>query len=71
MVGLSVVAPWCEVVTLSERWGNTRRMLTTSAWSADVYPGLMESIEARDYANGLKWAGIIDRCVARAAAGIR
>lgn len=31
----------------------------------------MESIEAKDYSNGLKWAGIIDRCVARAIRGIR
>ncbi|PHH70593.1 hypothetical protein CDD80_5898 [Ophiocordyceps camponoti-rufipedis] len=32
--------------------------------------GLMESIDARDYNNGLKWAAIIDRCVWRAIRGV-
>ncbi|EQL02854.1 glutamate carboxypeptidase 2 [Ophiocordyceps sinensis CO18] len=40
-----------------------------TGYSGDVYPGLMESIEAKDYSNGLKWAGIIDRCVNRATLG--
>ena len=31
-----------------------------------VFPGLQESIDAKDYVNGLKWAGIIERCVANA-----
>ncbi|KAG8422330.1 hypothetical protein J3459_010481 [Metarhizium acridum] len=35
-----------------------------------VYPGLIESIDAKDYINGLKWAGIIDRCVHKAAESI-
>lgn len=35
-----------------------------------VYPGLVESIDAKDYINGLKWAGIIDRCVNKAAESI-
>jgi N-acetylated-alpha-linked acidic dipeptidase len=30
----------------------------------------MESIDAKDYTNGLKWAGIIDRCVTKAAKSI-
>jgi len=36
-----------------------------------VYPGLMESIDAKDYNNGLKWAGIIDRCVVKATHSIK
>lgn len=31
-----------------------------------VYPGLMESIDAKDYSNGLKWSGIINKCIRRA-----
>lgn len=31
-----------------------------------VYPGLVESIDAKDYANGLRWAGIIGQCVSNA-----
>lgn len=27
----------------------------------------MESIDAKDYSGGLKWADIIDRCVVKAA----
>ncbi|PFH63455.1 hypothetical protein XA68_10048 [Ophiocordyceps unilateralis] len=37
-----------------------------TGYSGAVFPGLMESIEAKDFNNGLKWAGIIDRCVWRA-----
>ncbi|KGQ12007.1 Vacuolar protein sorting-associated protein 70 [Beauveria bassiana D1-5] len=33
---------------------------------AAVYPGLMESIDAKDYSNGLKWSGIINKCIRRA-----
>lgn len=31
-----------------------------------VFPGLVESIDAKDYTNGLKWAGIIEQCLAQA-----
>ncbi|KAG6022541.1 hypothetical protein E4U40_004529 [Claviceps sp. LM458 group G5] len=41
-----------------------------TGYSGAVYPGLMESIDAKDYSAGLKWAGIIDRCVAKAAKSI-
>ncbi|PHH88565.1 hypothetical protein CDD83_7359 [Cordyceps sp. RAO-2017] len=41
-----------------------------TGYAGDVYPGLMESIDAADYNNGLKWAGIIGRCVKRAIRGI-
>ncbi|RDA95485.1 hypothetical protein CP533_5423, partial [Ophiocordyceps camponoti-saundersi (nom. inval.)] len=37
-----------------------------TGYAGAVFPGLMESIDAGDYNNGLKWAGIIDRCVGRA-----
>ncbi|KYK54633.1 hypothetical protein DCS_06593 [Drechmeria coniospora] len=37
-----------------------------TGYSGAVFPGLMESIDAGDYNNGLKWAGIIDRCVRKA-----
>lgn len=38
-----------------------------TGYAGDVYPGLMESIDAKDYSGGLKWAEIIDRCVVNAA----
>ncbi|GAO13457.1 hypothetical protein UVI_02016570 [Ustilaginoidea virens] len=41
-----------------------------TGYAGDVYPGLMESIEAKDYTNGLKWAGIINGCVVKAAKSI-
>ncbi|KAK9437667.1 glutamate carboxypeptidase 2 [Metarhizium brunneum] len=41
-----------------------------TGYSGAVYPGLVESIDAKDYINGLKWAGIIDRCVNKAAESI-
>ncbi|KAG6181355.1 hypothetical protein E4U36_004149 [Claviceps purpurea] len=41
-----------------------------TGYSGAVYPGLMESIDAKDYSAGLKWAGIIDRCVVKAAKSI-
>lgn len=41
-----------------------------TGYAGDVFPGLMESIEARDFINGLKWAGIIQRCVERAISDI-
>ena len=28
-----------------------------------VYPGLLESIQAKDFANAVKWAGIIEGCI--------
>nr|XP_036577953.1 glutamate carboxypeptidase II [Colletotrichum truncatum]KAF6785083.1 glutamate carboxypeptidase II [Colletotrichum truncatum] len=31
-----------------------------------VYPGLQESIDAKDYINAVKWSGIINECVASA-----
>ncbi|KFA51062.1 hypothetical protein S40293_08235 [Stachybotrys chartarum IBT 40293] len=34
-----------------------------TGYSGAVYPGLMESIDAKDFTNGLKWAGIIERSV--------
>lgn len=46
----------------------THGVLTTFAdlMITAVYPGLMESIDAKNYSNGLKWAGIIKKCVERA-----
>lgn len=38
-----------------------------TGYAGAVYPGLMESIDAKDYSGGLKWADIIDRCVVKAA----
>ncbi|KJZ77471.1 hypothetical protein HIM_03195 [Hirsutella minnesotensis 3608] len=37
-----------------------------TGYAGAVYPGLMESIDAKDYNNGLRWAGIINHCVLRA-----
>jgi N-acetylated-alpha-linked acidic dipeptidase len=34
---------------------------------ADVFPGLSESIEKKDYGNGLKWADIIKNRINQAA----
>ncbi|KAG5926329.1 hypothetical protein E4U42_003423 [Claviceps africana] len=42
-----------------------------TGYSGAVYPGLMESIDAKDYSAGLKWAKIIDKCVVKAAKSIR
>ncbi|GJN79417.1 hypothetical protein PLIIFM63780_002930 [Purpureocillium lilacinum] len=42
-----------------------------TGYAGAVYPGLMESIDAKDYNNGLKWAGIIDRCVVKATHSIK
>ncbi|KAK2590125.1 hypothetical protein QQS21_012193 [Conoideocrella luteorostrata] len=41
-----------------------------TGYAGDVFPGLMESIDAKDYSNGLKWAGIIDGCVVKASKSI-
>ncbi|OAQ96562.1 hypothetical protein LLEC1_07051 [Akanthomyces lecanii] len=37
-----------------------------TGYAGAVYPGLMESIDAKDYSNGLKWSGIINKCIRRA-----
>ncbi|KAJ3493673.1 hypothetical protein NLG97_g4583 [Lecanicillium saksenae] len=37
-----------------------------TGYAGAVYPGLMESIDAKNYSNGLKWAGIINKCIQRA-----
>ncbi|KAH7155408.1 hypothetical protein B0J13DRAFT_545510, partial [Dactylonectria estremocensis] len=37
-----------------------------TGYSGAVFPGLVESIDAKDYVNGLKWAGIIDSCIGNA-----
>ncbi|KND91146.1 Vacuolar protein sorting-associated protein 70 [Tolypocladium ophioglossoides CBS 100239] len=42
-----------------------------TGYSGAVYPGLMESIDAKDYNNGLKWSGIINRCVIKATTSIK
>jgi N-acetylated-alpha-linked acidic dipeptidase len=35
-----------------------------------VYPGLVESIDGKNYSNGLKWADIINRAVEKATKSI-
>ncbi|KAI5462120.1 hypothetical protein BGZ63DRAFT_423419 [Mariannaea sp. PMI_226] len=37
-----------------------------TGYAGAVFPGLVESIDAKDYVNGLKWSGIIERCIANA-----
>ncbi|EGX91338.1 glutamate carboxypeptidase, putative [Cordyceps militaris CM01] len=37
-----------------------------TGYAGAVYPGLMESIDAKDYSNALKWSGIITKCIRRA-----
>lgn len=37
---------------------------------AAVYPGLVESIDAKNYSNGLKWAEIINHAVEKATRSI-
>lgn len=37
-----------------------------TGYSGAVFPGLVESIDAKDYINGLKWAGIIESCITNA-----
>lgn len=46
--------------------GNEREESLANNFAA-VYPGLVESIDAQDYMNGLKWAGIIKTCIDKAA----
>jgi len=41
-----------------------------TGYAGAVYPGLAESIDAKDYSNGLKWAGIIDHAIVKAAKSI-
>ncbi|KAH6900016.1 hypothetical protein B0T10DRAFT_554565 [Thelonectria olida] len=38
-----------------------------TGYAGAVFPGLVESVDAKDYVNGLKWTGIIQRCVLNAA----
>ncbi|KAJ2971965.1 hypothetical protein NQ176_g7426 [Zarea fungicola] len=42
-----------------------------TGYAGAVYPGLMESIDAQDYSNGLKWSGIINNCIKRATLSLR
>ncbi|SPO07642.1 related to glutamate carboxypeptidase II [Cephalotrichum gorgonifer] len=37
-----------------------------TGYAGAVFPGLLESIEAKDFANAVRWAGIIDTCIADA-----
>uniref|UniRef100_L2FB14 Glutamate carboxypeptidase 2 n=1 Tax=Colletotrichum fructicola (strain Nara gc5) TaxID=1213859 RepID=L2FB14_COLFN len=41
-----------------------------TGYAGAVYPGLQESIDAKDYINAVKWSGIINECVASATKGI-
>ncbi|KPM34516.1 hypothetical protein AK830_g12054 [Neonectria ditissima] len=37
-----------------------------TGYAGAVFPGLVESIDAKDYVNGIKWAGIIQSCITNA-----
>ncbi|KAK7430209.1 hypothetical protein QQZ08_003184 [Neonectria magnoliae] len=37
-----------------------------TGYAGAVFPGLVESIDAKDYVNGIKWAGIIETCITNA-----
>lgn len=37
--------------------------LTLESRILAVFPGLLESINAKDYPNAIKWAAIIDNCL--------
>ncbi len=37
---------------------------------AAVFPGLMESIDDRDWENALKWVDIVESCIRKAAKSI-
>ncbi|KAJ0162306.1 putative glutamate carboxypeptidase [Colletotrichum tanaceti] len=41
-----------------------------TGYSGAVFPGLQESIDAKDFNNALKWTGIINECVASATKSI-
>ncbi|KAF9878604.1 glutamate carboxypeptidase [Colletotrichum karsti] len=41
-----------------------------TGYAGAVYPGLQESIDAKDYVNALKWSGIVNECVASATKSI-
>ncbi|KAL6904632.1 hypothetical protein GGI43DRAFT_397708 [Trichoderma evansii] len=41
-----------------------------TGYAGAVYPGLVESIDAKNYSNGLKWAGIINHAVEAATESI-
>lgn len=36
-----------------------------------VFPGLVESIDAKDYDNAVRWAEIIESCITNATANIK
>lgn len=38
---------------------------------AAVFPGLVESIDAKDYSNAVRWARIIESCITTATANIK
>lgn len=39
--------------------------------SAAVFPGMVESIDAKDYSNAVRWAEIIENCITTATANIK
>ncbi|WDK11450.1 PA domain-containing protein [Colletotrichum graminicola] len=41
-----------------------------TGYSGAVFPGLQESIDAKDFDNALKWAGIVNECIASATKSI-
>lgn len=40
-------------------------------WLTAVYPGLVESIDAKNYTNAIRWSGIIEDSVKTATANIK
>ncbi|KAF3764494.1 Zn-dependent exopeptidase [Cryphonectria parasitica EP155] len=42
-----------------------------TGYSGAVFPGLVESIDAKDYANAERWTGIIEECIQTATANIK
>jgi N-acetylated-alpha-linked acidic dipeptidase len=49
-------------------WRHTDRSLFCFA---AVFPGLVESIDAKDYTNAVRWADIIEDCITTATANIK
>lgn len=45
--------------------------MEADAFSIAVFPGLVESIDAKDYNNALRWAEIIENCIKTATANIK
>lgn len=39
--------------------------------SVAVFPGLVESIDAKDYTNAIRWTGIIEECIKTATAHVK